>query len=147
MARGNPNPVLPPPQEYKYQPIFCEIFVEMSSRGCSRVEFCAKVGICYDSFLKYQRTEPEFKKAVEAGLLLCQSWWERQGRENVGNKGFNQKLWEINMFNRFRASSSHKWTNAKEVKHSGRIDSSQQTDEELDNRIRSLLNSDDGSSV
>lgn len=142
--RGNPNPIPPPIPECKYDPAFCEIFVEMSSNGCSRVEFCAKVGIVYETFLKYQKQFPEFGEAVHKGLLLCQSWWEKQGRENVGNKGFNQRLWEINMTNRFRRShEDHKWASEKQVKHSGNLDVNKQTDEELDNRIRGLMAADD----
>ncbi len=132
MAGGRPT---------KYDPVFCEVFVEMSSHGCSRIEFCAQVGISYESFLAYQRRHPEFMEAVKRGLQLCQAWWERKGRENMGERDFNYTGWYMNMKNRFR-SSEIPWSDSREIKHSGGVSMSKESDDELDNRIRSLMAAD-----
>lgn len=132
---------MPSGRPTKYDPIMCDVFVEMSSRGCSRIEFCAQVGIDYSTFLDYQRKHPVFSQAVKRGLQLCQAWWERKGRENMGVKEFNYTGWYMNMKNRFR-DSEIPWTDAKEIKHSGGVAVSKESDEELDARIQALIDAD-----
>ncbi len=120
-----------------YDPSLCDIFVELSARGCSQVEICARVGMSYDQHLRYQKKYPEYRESVKRGVFLCQAWWETEGRKNMGNRDFNYTGWYMNMKNRFR-NSDIPWTDSKEIKHSGGVSVSKESDEELDNRIRSL---------
>ena len=111
---------MPAGRPTKYDPAFCDIFVEMSSRGCSKIEFCAQVGIWYEAFLNYQKKHEDFSKAVKKGELLCQAWWEKKGRENMDNRDFNYTGWYMNMKNRFRESVSP-WHDKQTIEHTGGV--------------------------
>ena len=111
---------MPAGRPTKYDPAFCDIFVEMSSRGCSKTEFCATVGISFESFTVYRKEIVEFSDAVTRGELLCQAWWEKIGREGAADRNFNSQTWQFNMINRFR-STPETWINKKEVGHTGSV--------------------------
>lgn len=53
--------------------------------------------------------ESEFSEVVEFGHVLSQAWWEQQGRNHLNKRGFNTRLYEINMQNKFG------WANKAEV--------------------------------
>ena len=106
---------MPAGRPTKYDPSMCEIVVTLMAEGASRVEVCAELGICYETFQTYQEDHPEFSEAVKKGVQLCQAWWEREGRTNLKNKDFSYTGWYMNMKNRF------KWTDRQEVEHSGKM--------------------------
>ena len=124
-----------------YDPAMCDIFVDMSSRGCSKTEFCATMGLSFEVFRDYSAKHAEFAVAIKKGVSACQAWWEDQGRRHMENRDFNSTLWYMNMKNRFR-SSEEPWHDKQTIAHEGGVSLSKETDDELDNRIRGLLASD-----
>lgn len=115
----------------KYDPVMCEVVVDLMRDGASRVEVCAELDICYDTFLAWQAEHQEFSESVKRGVDLCQAWWEREGRTNLKDKDFSYTGWYMNMKNRFA------WADRNEVKHSGEIQ--QVTDDQLDTRLSELI--------
>lgn len=85
----------------KYDPAMCARVVEMMAEGCSRVEVCADLGICFETFQRWQESHPDFSESVKRGLQLCQAWWEREGRTNLKDRDFSYTGWYMNMKNRF----------------------------------------------
>lgn len=86
----------------KYRSDMCETVVEMMREGCGKVEVCAALDICYDTWRMWQDENAEFSEAVSRGERLSEAWWQKMGRENVTTKEFNTPLWKSNMANRFR---------------------------------------------
>jgi len=122
----------------KWDDSFGDIFLDMSSRGCSKTEFCATVGISWETFMEYQRTRPAFLETVMRGTQLCQSWWEKIGRENMAEKGFNDRIWGMNMRCRFK-NVPEAWVETQNVNHSGGLALTTASDDELNAKIKALL--------
>jgi len=57
--------------------------------------------------------DDEFSRTIKKGRKLCESWWLKQGRENMTNKEFNYTGWYMQMKNRFG------WADSQKVQHSG----------------------------
>jgi hypothetical protein len=97
-----------------YKPEMLEIVEREMSEGASKVELCAELGICYQTFLDWQNPSksnhiPAFLESIKRGEKLSEAWWLRQGRKNLENKEFNPTLWYMNMKNR------HGWRDKQEI--------------------------------
>lgn len=64
-----------------------------------------------DLFYRWMDEETEFSEAVRMGRFLSQTWWEKNGRENLTTQYFNAQLFNINMKNRFG------WADKQEIDH------------------------------
>lgn len=111
--------------------------LELMSGGASIVEVCANLGISRPTFYAWLDDEgkKEFKEAFEAGELLSQAWWEREGRIALRDREFNSSLWYMNMKNRFN------WADKQELmgKNGGAIETREIGEEEADKRLKELL--------
>jgi hypothetical protein len=105
-----------------YRPEYDERIVEVMREGASLVEFVAEIGVTRETAYEWARVHPSFSDAFTHARLLCQAWWERQGRENLQDtqeydsdakistsKKFNDRLWNKNVSCRFRDD----WSDAK----------------------------------
>lgn len=102
----------------KYKPEYDEMIIEIMRDGASAVEFCAEIGINRDTIAEWCKNYDSFSVAFTRAKLLCQAWWERQGRSHLidesnelGSKRFNERLWTRNVACRFRDD----WTEKKTV--------------------------------
>jgi len=86
-----------------------EVVIKFMKKGASRQEIKAKLDMSNDLFARFLDDEPEFAETIKKGDLLCEAWWEKQGRLNLQNREFNSTLWYMNMRNRF------KWKNEQEI--------------------------------
>jgi transposase len=113
----------------KYKEEYCDKVIEVMREGASKVEFCAEIGISYNTFLSWQDENPEFMTSVKTGDMMCQAWWEKKGRQATFNsEGFNATSYIFNMKNRFKDD----WRDKQEVdnKHSGSVANVNYTPEE-----------------
>ena len=74
--------------------------------GASNIEIKAYIWETTGSFScdlweRWNKEEKEFSEIVKAGKMISNAWWEKNGRENIQNKGFNYTGWYMNMKNRF----------------------------------------------
>lgn len=78
-------------------------FLEMYDTGCSDHEIMREFGISPKvwQLLMMSLGESQFAEVVEFGNALARAWWEREGRTNLGKRGFNTRLYDINMQNRW----------------------------------------------
>lgn len=57
--------------------------------------------IAEKNFYEWIQKYPEFRQATTRARHEAQSFFERKGIENLGNRDFNPKLWEIQVRCRF----------------------------------------------
>ena len=69
------------------------------------VEIAVKLDISKNTVKALCDREPEFLTTIKKCKILCENWWEAQGRVHLvkekGGAEFNHVLWYMNMKNRF----------------------------------------------
>jgi len=72
-------------------------------RGMTAQELADRAGISRTTLYDWISApdKAEFKAIIQTGVQLAEAWWDRQGREGLTREGFNARLWEINMRNRY----------------------------------------------
>lgn len=121
----------------KYVPKMCEKVIELMSEGASKTEVAAELGICWDTFGRWQNENEEFSEACKKGEKLSEAWWQRIARENLiyhpKSSQLNATLWYMNMKNRFGWRDKQELTgdpkNPVEINH--HLDFGKMTDDEL----------------
>lgn len=103
-----PRPVGRPARPWEnpvYKPEHCETIQEWYKEGLSDVQCAARLGICKDTYYDWIRNKPEFARAVAAGKTLSEDWWTDIGvRGMKGEFKISEKIWSMNMKNRFKWS-------------------------------------------
>lgn len=89
----------------KYKSEYCEVIVALMSEGMSITEAAANIGVRRSTIYEWEKHHAEFAAALEAGRDVCQAWWEKYMRTNIGNNEINTALIMINMRNRFHWKS------------------------------------------
>jgi len=89
-----------------------EEVLKLAKNGGSDVEIRVALGcISQDLWERFIAEEEEFSLTIKKAHLLCQCWWESQGRKGIRSKVFQTGLWTMNMKNRFG------WTDKTDVQH------------------------------
>jgi len=79
----------------------------LMSQGYSDVEVRVELSkdmnnkFSHNLWYTLQERNEEFLETIQIGKVLCQAWWESQGRISLRAKTFNTGLWYANMKNRF----------------------------------------------
>jgi hypothetical protein len=94
-----------------------ETILDLSREGASIVELAVELDIARETFYALSERDEEFLDTVKKCKQLCEAWWVRNGRTNLGNKEFSYTGWYMNMKNRFN------WADKQETKLSGAIES------------------------
>ncbi len=107
MAGGRPT---------KYREEYCDSIIEFMKDGSSKIQFCAHIGICYDTFLDWKERHQKFSDSIKVADMYCQAWWESKGQKAIFGEveGFNPTGFIFNMKNRFPAHYKDK----RDVDHS-----------------------------
>jgi hypothetical protein len=106
------------------------IAMDIYSQGGSDVEVKVALAIPPAAALsnslwdRFMEQEPEFSQTIMAGRLVCQQWWEKQGRIATfgGIEGFNATAFIFNMKNRFKADWKDKHETELTGKDGGKIE-------------------------
>lgn len=89
----------------------CDRVIDLMCDGASKVEVCADLDICYETFQRWQEEHAQFSESVKKGEMLSQAWWEKLGRQGASAAvDINPTTWIFNMKNRFS------WSDKQEVK-------------------------------
>ena len=109
-------------------------FLEMYDVGCGDAEVMREFGIAPKAWniMLNSLGESEFSEVVEFGHVLARAWWEQQGRTNLNKRGFNVRLFDINMQNRWG------WARKAELETETQIVAAD--DNALDARLEELRN-------
>lgn len=117
--------------EYKY----CRQVIEYMRTGKPLVAFAASILKSMKTLKAWRSMHPEFNLACEIGETLCESFWDREVREQaIGEKRGNSKALLAYMQNHFR------WATKQEISgvDGKAIQISKLSDRELDERIAEL---------
>ena len=78
-----------------------KIITDIKRQGGSDVEVRVALDISDDLWSRFIKEIEEFSRTIKKGTDLCEAWWVKEGRVNLGNRQFNAVLWYMNMKNRF----------------------------------------------
>lgn len=94
--------IMPGGRPSGYDPAYCERVIELGRAGYSIVEMAAEIGVHRETLEEnWPAAHEEFSEAFTRARLLSQAWWERQGRENLKESGFQSALYSRSMAARF----------------------------------------------
>jgi hypothetical protein len=90
--------------ESKYKPEYCQVAVDILSRGKSLAAICAHLNICRDTLYAWRDAHPDFAASLKAGLQKSQAVWEDLGEQGIKGdiEKFGAAPWIFTMKNRFR---------------------------------------------
>lgn len=123
----------------KYDPSFCARVVELGQQGMSKFEIASDLGVDQSTLWAWTKEYTDFSNAIIRAKQEEQSWWERQGRENLltdpKGKQINASVYNRQMANRFREDHGDR------VVHSGPNDGPIETKDvsEPDQAARQIL--------
>lgn len=88
-----------------YKPEYCEMLIEHMSEGYSFKSFGGIVSVVEDTLNEWVKVHKEFSVSKNIGNLKSMVFWEQVGRRGMMNDipFFNDRIWRLNMINRFRA--------------------------------------------
>jgi len=84
-----------------------QIMVDVGQEGGSKVETMCMLGIGDSAWDTLLANHEEFRLAERKRKLLCEMWWERQGRKMAVGADGNATVWVFNMKNRFGWRDKH----------------------------------------
>ena len=70
-------------------------FIQLSTEGLSEVEIAAEFGVSVNTLKKWSEKYKEFNTAWEIGQACHESWWLRQGKNNLSNTRFQAGLYKF----------------------------------------------------
>lgn len=90
----------------KYDPAFCEIaktFLEgrENGKGKSKIQLCRHLRIAKSTMQLWEKIHPAFSVAIEEGLTYAEARWHDLAEENIDNKDFSCRMYELQMMNRY----------------------------------------------
>ena len=104
-------------KDYGLQDDWQDVVLRMSAEGCSAIEIRAALvwnakekSFNHNAWDRLQEIDDEFLTAIKKAQVLCQAWWEKQGRKGLRHSKqtiFETALWFINMKNRFGWRDKH----------------------------------------
>ena len=125
----------------KYRPEYCDLLVEMMSKGSAFIEFCAAVKVSKQTFYLWRDRYPAFKEAHELATSLAEAHWVKKGEENAGNPDFNAAMYHFQMGSRFGIGKTRKIKVSKITKRDKPIKQPKTIMDRFDN---AMLDFDDG---
>ena len=86
----------------KYRQEMCNQAIEFMSKGFSKAETSAELGISRETFNQWEKSNAEFSDAIKEGENQSALWWSKMGMAGMTGKipGFNATVWIFNMKNR-----------------------------------------------
>lgn len=85
-----------------YRPEYCNEIIELGRSGKSMAEMAQAFNVTRTSLYEWASVHPEFSTALTHAREFAQCWWEAQAQQNLENRNFNSKLWEVTVRSRFK---------------------------------------------
>lgn len=104
--------------------------IELGNEGASDIEMRVEaLGISKGTWERLLEEEDEFLTSVQRARDASEVWWVRHSRKELNNKDFNNKLYEINMMNRFGWNKKVEQSGELNIKQTNEVE--KMSDEEL----------------
>ena len=92
----------------KYKEEYCQKLIDHMAEGYSFDSFAGIVDVNIDTLYEWAKVHADFSDAKSIGTAKSMAWWEKIGRMGMINEipFFNDRIWRLNMINRFRSQWS-----------------------------------------
>ena len=102
-----------------YKPEYCEMLIEHMSEGYSFESFGGVIEVSERVLYDWEKAHKEFLHSKEIGVQKSMVWWEKVGRRGMMNDipFFNDRIWRLNMINRFRS----KWSDGTKNENNDKV--------------------------
>ena len=103
----------------KYDEKYCEMLIEHMAEGYSFESFGGIIEVNEDTLYEWVKVHPEFSDSKSIGTQKSMIWWEKIGRQGMINEipFFNDRIWRLNMINRFRS----KWSDGTKNENNDKV--------------------------
>lgn len=92
---------MPAGRHTDYNPAYCAVIIEAGKEGKSKAEWAVACGCSKQTLYTWCESNPQFLDAFKMAETYSLAFYERQGRENLGNPRYNQGLYGKIMAARF----------------------------------------------
>jgi hypothetical protein len=95
------------------------MLIDHMSEGYSFESFGGIVSVSERVLYDWEKAHPEFLHSKEIGTQKSMVWWEKIGRSGMINEipFFNDRIWRLNMINRFRS----KWSDGTKNENNDKV--------------------------
>lgn len=103
----------------KYKPEYCQMLIDHMSEGYSFESFGGIIEVDETTLYEWVKVHQEFSHSKSIGTQKCMNWWEQVGRKGMMNEipFFNDRIWRLNMINRFRS----KWSDGTKNENNDKV--------------------------
>lgn len=103
----------------KYDEKYCEMLIEHMAEGYSFESFGGIIEVNEDTLYEWVKVHPKFSDSKSIGTQKSMIWWEQMGRKGMMNEipFFNDRIWRLNMINRFRS----KWSDGTKNENNDKV--------------------------
>lgn len=103
----------------KYDEKYCEMLIEHMAEGYSFESFGGIIEVNEDTLYEWVKVHPKFSDSKSIGTQKSMVWWEKIGRQGMINEipFFNDRIWRLNMINRFRS----KWSDGTKNENNDKV--------------------------
>lgn len=126
---------MPAGRPTSYDPAYCERVIALGREGKSKTYIATQLGVTRQTIDNWMEVHGEFFNSMALALELAQAWWEDAGQDGLHADKFNGSVWSRSMAARFPDD----WREKQEIKHSGAVDLTAESDEALGKRLAQSL--------
>ena len=103
----------------KYKEEYCEMLIEHMAEGYSFESFGGIIEVDESTLYEWAKNHQEFSHSKNIGTQKSMVWWEKVGRRGMMNDipFFNDRIWRLNMINRFRS----KWSDGTKNENNDKV--------------------------
>jgi len=103
----------------KYKPEYCQMLIDHMSEGYSFESFGGIIEVAEDTLYEWAKVHEDFSDSKKIGTQKSMVWWEKIGRSGMINEipFFNDRIWRLNMINRFRS----KWSDGTKNENNDKV--------------------------
>ncbi|MDD4287495.1 MAG: hypothetical protein PHO20_00820 [Candidatus Peribacteraceae bacterium] len=84
-----------------YDPKYCTVAMRLGKNGGGIEELAAKLGVARKTVYAWMETHVEFGDAVTYMRELAEVHWRKVGADALFNRSFRERLYSLQMMNRF----------------------------------------------
>lgn len=103
----------------KYDEKYCEMLIEHMAEGYSFESFGGIIEVDETTLYEWAKNHEKFSLSKSIGTQKSMIWWEQMGRKGMMNEipFFNDRIWRLNMINRFRS----KWSDGTKNENNDKV--------------------------